>query len=103
MTNFKIKSEIIKQIISDYNYNEKINKPHGAKINMTYNRNNKENNNENNEEPAAWISRTKSGKGFVIVLEEGTPKNTVFVGSLSLMDKFIDEKILGVPLSVIEK
>lgn len=101
MTNFKIKSEIIKQIVSDYNYNEKINKPHGAKINMTYNKN--KNNTENNDEPAAWISRTKSGNGFVIVLEEGTPKNTVFVGSISLMDKFINEKIKGVPLSVIEK
>ena len=99
MTNFPVKPEIIKQIISDYNHNEKLNKTHGVK-NMTYNKN--KNKNEDNEEPAAWISQTKSGKGFVIVLEDGTPKDTVFVGAISMIEKFVDGKIKGVPLSVIE-
>ena len=102
MTNYPIKPEIIKQIISDYDNNEQQNKQHGVKINMSYNNSKKVEAKEQNDEPAAWISATKSGKGFVIVLEEGTPKDTVFVGSKYHMGRFVNGEIKGIPLTALE-
>lgn len=85
------KEEIIKQIISSHQNNIINNKQIGEK-NMT-------NNKTTMEETEVWVSRTKSGKGFIIAVEKGTPPGTVFVGSIANLRKMIEGEHKGVKLS----
>ena len=51
------------------------------------------------EETNVWVSRTKSGKGFIIVMDEYVKAGTVFVGSIANLEKMVDGEHKGVKLS----
>ncbi len=51
------------------------------------------------EETNVWISRTKSGKGFIIVCDEYVKAGTVFVGSIANLEKMARNEHKGVKLS----
>ena len=92
MTDYPIKESIVKQIILSHNNKNKYKLNRSKKI-MT---------NENKttmEETNVWISRTKSGKGFIITMEQGATPGTTFVGSIANLEKMIKGEHKGVKLS----
>jgi len=55
------------------------------------------------EETDVWVSRTKSGKGFIIALDKGATPGTVFVGSIANLEKMVKGEHKGVKLSKFTK
>lgn len=92
MTNYYVKEEIVNQIISLYK-NKNINNISRSKKIMT------NNNKTTMEETDVWVSRTKSGKGFIIAMDKGTSPGTVYVGSITNLEKMVKGIHKGVKLS----